>query len=86
MSPPLLTSVKPQIASASGVAVNAEDTVREVVAPAELFSVLFSTRVVSPKFKIKFSVAFAVAYAFTDFATVSIFCKLYPPAPSSRKA
>ena len=74
------------MASASGVDVNPEETVREVVAPAELFNVLFSTRVVSPKFKIKFSVAFAVAFAFTDFASVSIVCKLYPPEPSSRKA
>ena len=35
----------------------------------------------SPKLRIKFSVAFAVAFAFTDFATVSIFWRVYVPSP-----
>ena len=81
VSPPLLTSVKPQIASTSGVDVNAEETVREVVAPAELVSVLFSTRVVSPKFKIRASVPSEVAFAFAASTLLSIFWRVYVPSP-----
>ena len=74
--PSVLVSISAQIASAAGAALKAEETVRVVVAPAELVRVLLSTRVVSVYFNINASVEFAAAFAFAASDSLLISCKV----------